>query len=212
MAERYSISSSNKEQKKSQAKEVKAHLFSNSTSLAFFISIVVSLFIIIGLVLLVFSYRSKITHLETDKKELQKQVDELKKQVSNTSSTLTSPATGITIPTSLKENVQNAVNTGSYSALQSNLASKVTVVKVGSGSSTMSSAEAIAALSYLSGATGSWNWDGSSSQYQSGSYGQYFGDNAIVGTSSDGYVISANVDQNGQIDAILVSSNTSDLT
>lgn len=60
----------------------------------------------------------------------------------------------------------------------------------------------------LNNAQTPWNWHPSVEDlaaWQSGPYGQYFGDNTIVGISPDGTVISIHIDENGQIDTVFIA-------
>lgn len=236
MAERYSISNRKSDDKpKSHVAPGKQigkgayaspSLSTNTLILISVIIIVVTNIITISITAIV--YRTQINHLNQEIKDLKFQLDQYKKSYgelgknSNRNKT-TAPETGITIPQNTQQSVQNALNaylasggtdnTALQAALSGSLNQNVIFAAAGSSASQQTLTQAIASLNYLKGANGAWNWNLSPdqlNQYRSGPYAQYFGDNAIIGQTTNGYVASFTVDSSGKVTQIFVSSTPSE--
>ena len=216
MAQRYSISSRPDEaaQKRKKAEPDKE----SKRGLIWAVLIIFGVFATgLATVLVVVVLYSN-NNLKKENTSLKQQIEDLKKknQEMSTQSTnsSTTPSTGIAVSKSTSDTVQNAVASKNYASLSSLFANSVKVTKAGSSTTTQTAAGAVASLSYLNGSVNPWNWDPSAStlgQYQSGPYGQYFADNTVVGTSSNGYVASFGVNSSGQIDTVFMSNNTTDV-
>ncbi len=233
MAERYSISNrknaNNKNHSASQKSSSKERLYDTSTLSSNTVVIIAAIILVVTnittLTITSLVYRAQINHLNQEVKDLQNKLDLYKKSfgdIGNTSSDAnkqTGLKTGIPIPANTQKSVQDALNAYIASGgkdpavlndLKSKLNSSLTFAIAGSSTTQQTLAQAIASLGYLSGANGTWNWNIPQSQlaqYQAGQYAQYFGDNAIVGQSSNGYVVSLTVDSNGNVTQIFVSSS-----
>ncbi len=112
-----------------------------------------------------------------------------------------------------KTKVQESVNGSNYQNLASLLGESVNVIVAGSGSSLQSAQQAIESLNYLNGSSGAWNWNLTPeqlAQYQQGNNAQYFGSNAVVGQSANGYVVSIVVNESGQVTTIFMSPTPED--
>lgn len=239
MPERYSISSRKEDktkQKSSASSKSKLYNGGTGTSTLVWVGVAVGAVLatnIATVLITVVVYTGQINSLNKQIKDLQSQLDNYKKAFGDTinpqktaqTNKKTAPATGIPVSANVKAGVQTALNTYTASggansgALQSGfgplLAPTVTVIIAGSSSSQQSAQQALDTLNYLKGANGTWNWNLSPeqlAQYQSGPYAQYFGDNTVVGQSSNGYVVSFTVNSSGQITQIFISPTTQDAT
>lgn len=238
MPERYSISSrkDNKEKPKSPQGGAKSKLYGGTggTSTLVWVGVAIAAVLVTNIAAVLVTiviYTGQINTLNKQIKDLQTQLDNYKKafgDINNAKKTAqtnvkTAPTTGIPVSANAKNGVQTAINAYTASggtnsgALQSGfgplLAPTVTVIIAGSGSSQQSAQEALNTLNYLKGANGTWNWNLTPEQlapYQSGPYAQYFGDNTIVGQSSNGYVVSFTVNSSGQITQIFISPTIQD--
>lgn len=112
-------------------------------------------------------------------------------------------------PVPIKDNIEAAIGTMNTATLEGYIASSVTVVLAASEfGGPRTPAQAITDLNYLSSATGPWDFDLPAdviSAYQSGFYAQYFPDGAIVGKSSDNYIVSFGLNEDGDIDQIFMA-------
>lgn len=123
--------------------------------------------------------------------------------------------TASTVPSATQaSNIKAAITSGNTAALQSYMASSVSVVIAASeGMGPQTPAQAVKDVDYVSAGT---NWDfalpaATLSKYQSGAYKQYFPANALVGQSSNKYLISFQFDSSGKIDAIFMAKNADGL-
>lgn len=238
MPERYSISSrkDDKTKQKTSSASPKSKLYGGGTGTSTWVWVGVAIGAVLvsniaAVLITAVVYTGQVNSLNKQIKELQAQLDAYKKAFGDTTNpqktaqtnVKSAPKTGIPVAANVKTGVQSALNTytasgGSNSgALQSGfgplLAPTVTVIIAGSGSSQQSAQQALDTLNYLKGANGTWNWNLTPEQlaaYQSGPYAQYFGDNTIVGQSSNGYVVSFTVDSSGQITQIFISPTPQD--
>ncbi len=235
MAERYSISNrkaDNNQKGHLPPKQDKDKLYSSSSlSTGNVILIAVIALVVTNVVTVLITtviYRSQINHLNQEISDLKYQLEQYKKTYgelgkNSTRNKATAPETGITVPSSTQQAIQNALNaylasggndqTALQAALSGSLNQSVIFAAAGSSATQQTLAQAIASLNYLKGANGAWNWNLSPdqlNQYRSGPYAQYFGDNAIIGQTTNGYVASFTVDSTGKVTQIFVSSNTSE--
>ncbi len=236
MAERYSIS--NRKEDNNQkghlppAKSNKEKLYASSSlstsNIILFAVIALVVTNVITVLITAFIYRSQINHLNQEINDLKYQLEQYKKAYgelgkNTTRNKTTAPETGISVPSNTQQAIQNALNAylasggNDQAALQAALAGSlnqnVVFAVAGSSATQQTLTQAIASLNYLKGANGAWNWNLSPeqlNQYRSGPYAQYFGDNAIIGQTTNGYVASFTVDSNGKVTQIFVSSTTSE--
>ncbi len=236
MAERYSISNRKSEDNHKShvapGKQAKEKVYATSTlsttNLVIISALIVFVTNIIAVSITVLIYRSQIKHLNQEIQDLKYQLDQYKKAYgelgkNSSRNKTTAPETGITIPKNTQQSVQSALNAylasggtdqaALQAALAGSLNQSVIFAVAGSSATQQTLAQAIASLNYLKGANGAWNWNLSPeqlNQYRTGPYAQYFGDNAIIGQTTNGYVASFTVDSNGKVTQIFVSSTTSD--
>lgn len=225
MPERYTLS--NRHDDKSRSPKSKSKSPNNSSSSVIGQpSLPASFWIVICIVAIVVSniitYFVTTTILNKKASEAQQQVDNLQKQLvdaKNDPSNPNSPnsknpgSASSSVPTDTRNKVQDAVSNNQYQDLSNLLSGNVTVVIGGTGSSVQSAQQAIESLNYLNGSSGSWNWNLTPeqlAQLQQGSNAQYFGNNAVVGQSENGYVVSIIVNENGQVETIFMAPTPQD--
>lgn len=108
-------------------------------------------------------------------------------------------------------NIQDALSSGNYSALEGYMADTVTVILAASeGLGERTPTQAIADLEYLDDADTPWNFALESStldEWASGDYSAYFPDDALVGRSADGYVVSVQFNDAGAITDIFYTGS-----
>ena len=220
MPERYTLS--NRHDNKS-SKDSKPNSQNKNESVASS-SIPSSVWIILAVLVLIISNVATyfVTSVLANKKlvDVQNKADDLQKKLSendpsNPSSQNSKNPGSISsnVSADTKAKVQDAVGSNNYQNLASLLGGSVNVIKAGSGSSMQSVQQAIESLNYLNGSSGAWNWNLTPeqlAQYQQGNNAQYFGNNAIVGQSANGYVVSIIVDDNGQVTTIFMSPTPQD--
>src|SRR3990167_2044463 len=108
------------------------------------------------------------------------------------------------------DNIEAAVKSGNYAALEQLMASKVIVIIAASeGLGERTPAQAIADLAYINAGTDPWNCDleaATIDQYQAGDYKQYFPDGALVCKSANNYIVSFSFNADGDISPIFLSN------
>lgn len=223
MPERYTLSnrhadkSKNNKPKGSNKKDISV-LGSPSLPASFWIVLVIMLLIISNIATYFIStslINKKLTETQKKAEQLQDKLTNAENDPSNPNSpNYKSPgAITNTVPDDTKNKVQSAVNGSKYQDLSALLGENVTVVVAGSGSSVQSAQQAIESLNYLNGSSGGWNWNLSPeqlAQLQQGNNAQYFGGNAVVGQSANGYIVSIIVGENGQVTTIFMSPTPQD--
>jgi cytoskeletal protein RodZ len=217
----------NEEEKQAEAKvpTAKAPKTTGMNKKAWLTGFIV-LVLVAGIGVLAWQYKTQSDakkQAESAKKTLQSQVDALTKQLAEAKATASSSGKAATTPktctisSSLKENAAASISSMNTAALEGYMAASVNVVfaaseKAGARTPT----QAVADLDYVnSNAVGPWNFDLSAAtlaSYKAGFYGQYFGDNTIVGKSSNGYVVAFGVDANCKISVVFVAASADLLT
>ncbi|MDQ5972778.1 MAG: hypothetical protein QG553_937 [Patescibacteria group bacterium] len=119
-------------------------------------------------------------------------------------------AAAAAVPEATFNDVTTAINNNKPSDLKKYYAKtvKVIILKTNINQSVTAAQVENLISNPLNSAQTPWNWHPAVEDlaaWQSGPYGQYFGDNTIVGISPDGTVISIHIDDNGQIDTIFVA-------
>jgi hypothetical protein len=121
------------------------------------------------------------------------------------------PTATPTISADLAENIAAAIDTMNTAALEGYMADSVYVVY---GASEYAGArtptEAVADLDYLANAIGAWDFNlpqATLDAYEAGFYANYFGNDCVVGQSSDNYVVSFRIDADGHIDQVFIISD-----
>ena len=109
------------------------------------------------------------------------------------------------------DNIEAAIKSGNYAALEQLMASKVTVILAASeGLGERTVAQAIEDLKYINSGTDPWNCDlpaATIDQYQAGDYKQYFPDGAVVCKSANDYVVSVSFNAAGKINTIFMANS-----
>ncbi len=162
----------------------------------------------------------KINELNDQKAELTKQTQEAKaaqkkaeaeladaqKQLESTSTTVT------VVPPLLKQNVEAAVSSGNYAAIDGYMADKVSyAIAASSGQGTLTKVQAIKQLEYLNSGTAPWNFNiaaATLTKYKAGAYSTYLNDDVIFGASGNKYFVSFHLDSNNKIDQFFIASST----
>jgi hypothetical protein len=153
----------------------------------------------------------RITDSQNKAAELQKKLTQA--QTNPTNSKSPGGDGGASVPQDLRNKIQAAIDAKNYQALASLLGKNVTFTKAGSSTAQQTPEQVIASLGYLNGANGAWNWNVSPAlltQLQQGSNAQYFGPGAIIGQSSNGYVVAITVNSSGQVTNVFVSPTPQD--
>lgn len=221
MPERYTLSNRHDDKPKDTRSKSKSK---NKNGLDSSSSIPSSIWIVLAISVLIISNAATyfVTSMLANRKlvEVQNKADDLQKQLSendpsnpNSQNSKNPGSVSSDVSADTKAKVQEAVGSNNYQSLASLLNGNVNVIKAGSGSSTQSVQQAIESLNYLNGSSGAWNWSLTPeqlAQYQQGNNAQYFGSNAIVGQSANGYVVSIVVDDNGQVTTIFMSPTPQD--
>lgn len=221
MPERYTLSNRHDDKPKDSKSKSKLQNKSGSITSS---SIPSSVWIILAVLVLVISNTATyfITSALINKKlvEVQHKADDLARKLSendpsNPSSQNSKNPGSVSsnVSADTKTKVQESVNGSNYQNLASLLGESVNVIVAGSGSSLQSAQQAIESLNYLNGSSGAWNWNLTPeqlAQYQQGNNAQYFGSNAVVGQSANGYVVSIVVNESGQVTTIFMSPTPED--
>lgn len=162
----------------------------------------------------------KIDELNNQKAEVTKQLEETKaakkkveEELADAQKQLNATGTSVTtVPPLLKQNVESAVASGNYSALDNYMADKVTYAIAASNSQgTLTKAQALKQLEYLNSGTSPWSFDiatATLTKYKSGSYSNYLNDDVIFGTSGNKFFVSFHLDSNNKIDQFFIASST----
>ncbi len=149
---------------------------------------------------------SEISSLQADKTKLAADLETAKKA----SSTSTTSDTGVRPNAATLDNIKASITSKNTAALEGYMASTVNVILAASeayGSQTQ--AQAVSDLEYLSSAT-NWDFDlpaATLATYQAGAYKQYFPASALVGKSSNNYVISFQFNSSGKISGIFMTNS-----
>lgn len=223
MPERYTLSNRHEDKSKSTKSKSKNQKSNNVLATP---SLPASFWIVLVIVLLVLSntitYFATTSLINRKAQQAQQKIDELQKDLANAKNDPSNPnsanykdpgsATN-SVPTDTKNKVQDAVGNNKYQDLSELMNQEVNVVIGGSGSSVQSVQQAIDSLNYLNGSSGGWNWNLSPeqlAQLQQGGNAQYFGNNAVIGISNNGYVVSIIINENGQVDTIFMAPTPQD--
>lgn len=155
---------------------------------------------------------AQIGALQNQLKDIQDQLGDFEDWFGDIDITATpTPSATPTISANLEENIAAAIDTMNTAALEGYMADSVFVVYAASEyAGNKTPAEAVADLDYLSSATGPWDFNlpqATLDAYEAGFYTDYFGDDCVVGQSSDDYVVSFRVNNDGDIDQIFVSAS-----
>lgn len=162
----------------------------------------------------------KIDELNDQKAEVTKQLQESKaaqkkaeEDLADTQKQLELTSTTVTVvPPLLKQNVEAAVSSGNYAALDGYMADKVSyAIAASSGQGTLTKAQAIKQLEYLNSGTSPWNFNiatATLTKYKAGAYSTYLNDDVIFGVSGNKYFVSFHLDPNNKIDQFFIASST----
>ena len=138
---------------------------------------------------------------EENAAKIQAELDELK---ATKASTVTVNATTI-------KNVEAALTSGNYAALEQYMTNPVKVVIAASGGvSDKTPAEAVASMSYVDAGTDPWTTSivaATLTAWRSGPYKQYFATTSVVAKSANNYVVSVGFNSAGKIDTLFMTNN-----
>ena len=162
---------------------------------------------------------AQISGLQEELQDVQKDLAKLKNKAGGADIT---PTPTPTVSVTLKDNVAAAIETMNTAALEGYMADSVYVIYAATEyAGDRTPAQAVADLDYLSSATGPWDFDlpaATLQAYQGGYYSDYFGDYDyyisedehphIVGQSSDGYVVSFCIDEDGNINGVFITGSS----
>ncbi|MBA3757834.1 hypothetical protein H0X09_03145 [Candidatus Saccharibacteria bacterium] len=113
------------------------------------------------------------------------------------------------------DNIEAAVKSGNYAALQGYMATKVNVIIAASGGvGERTAAQAVTDIKYLDTGTDPWDFslpEATLSDYRAGDYKQYFPATAFVGKSANNYLVSFNFDGDSKINGIFMAANANQL-
>jgi len=157
----------------------------------------------------------KLTETQTKATELQKSLTQAETDLNNSGGANSkSPGTSTNpVAQDIRSKVQAIIDSKNYQNISSLLDQSVTVSIAGSTTARQTPQEVIESLGTLNSATGIWNWNLTSeqlTQLQQGSNAQYFGSNTVVGQSTNGYIVSLTINENGQITTVLISPSIQD--
>lgn len=157
--------------------------------------------------------------LKKQAQDLQAQIDSLKskyeseqvseQQSDNSQSDDSASDQAFTITDALKENIKAVFDTMNTQPMESYMAPTVRVIIAASeGIGDRTPAQAVSDLNYFSSATAPWDFDlpaATLSSYGSDMYyGQYFGENTLVGKATSGQIVSMHFNTDGKIDVIFM--------
>ena len=149
--------------------------------------------------------QTEIDNLKAANTKLQSDLDAAKKTTADSTATKTKPTQADL------DNIEAAVKSGNYAALEQLMAAKVTVIIAASeGLGERTPTQAIADIKYLDSGTDPWDFDLTAATidgYQAGDYKQYFPDGALAGKSANNYVVSFSFDSSGKISTIFMSAD-----
>jgi hypothetical protein len=154
----------------------------------------------------------QISALQSQLKDIRDQLGDFEDWFGDIDITATpTPTATPTISAYLAENIAAAIDTMNTAALEGYMADSVYVVYAASEyAGTKTPTEAVADLDYLANAIGAWDFDlpqATLDAYEAGFYASYFGDDCVVGQSSDDYVVSFRIDADGNIDQVFIASD-----
>lgn len=114
------------------------------------------------------------------------------------------------VSTSVYDSIIASINSRNVTGLKERFAKSVKIVDLFNGSNkTYSGSDANQELAILlDGASAPWDWGVPLSELtglENGPYGQYFNDNDIIGTSTNGYTISVQLDPSGDIVTVFIA-------
>lgn len=163
--------------------------------------------------------QQKIDDLTDQKADITKQLQESKiaqkkaeAELAEAQKELASSGGVTVVPPILKQNIEAAVSSGNYAALDGYMANKVSyAIAASEGQGTLTKAQAIKQLEYLNSGTAPWNFSiatATLTKYKAGSYSTYLNDDVIFGVSGNKFFVSFRLDSNNKIDQIFMSSST----
>lgn len=157
------------------------------------------------------SANQQISELQKQKKEAEDAKAKLEQEIKDSKNT-TETTTKKTMPTAeVKNNIQDAIESGNTSALVGYMAPTVKVIVAASdGIGDRTPKQVVADLKYVDAGTAPWNFSVSKATlttWRAGFYKQYFPENAVVGESANHYVISFGFDDAGKINTIFMTND-----
>lgn len=153
---------------------------------------------------------AEISSLEKDKASLKKQLAEAKANNTNITTTNQTTCSSKSPTAAAIENIKLSITSGNTAALEGYMATSVnTIMAATEGIGPSTPAVAVSTItSFIKDATSPWDFALSASilsSYGKGSYKQYFPNNAVVGKSANGKVISFLFDCNAKINTVFMA-------
>lgn len=223
MSERYTLSNRNKDNPKSQNPKSTSAKAGSAMGLP---SIPPLYWVLLGVIVIVITnvatyfittavLGKKLSDAQAKSTELQHKLSQTETDLSKANgANANSPGTSTNpVAQDTKSKIQAIIDSKNYQSLLGLLGQDVTVSLAGSSTTQQTPQQVINSLGSLNGATGVWNWNLTSDQLkqlQQGGNAQYFGSNTVVGQSTNGYIVSVTINENGQITAVLISPSIQD--
>lgn len=146
------------------------------------------------------------------KEKLAKSEKELAAAKKTTTTTTTTDSACVAPTASALDNIKASITSGNTAALEGYMAPSVKVIIAASeGIGDRTPAQAVGDVAYLNpGGTNTWDFAlpaATITNYQAGSYKQYFTSGALVGKAADGHVVSFQFDCKGKISGIFMAAS-----
>ncbi len=160
-------------------------------------------------------YNKRLSDADSKNKDLQTKLNQAEEKNNNLigKNNKNPGSTDSAVSEDTRKKIQALIDGKKYQDITSLLGENTTVVVAGSSTSQQTRQQVLDSLGYLNSSTGGWNWNLTANQLQQlqqGNNAQYFGDNAIVGQSTDGYIVAIVINENGQVDSVFMSPNAQD--
>lgn len=151
----------------------------------------------------------QIADLKNQNQLLQSQIATLTETTPPTDET--SEACDPVVAADLKANIDAAVNSGNYAALEGYMTPSVNVILAASeGVGPQTPAETVASMAYLDGGATPWTFEPDAATiaiWEAGFYNDYFDDNTYVGRAANGMVVVFDFDECGKINEVFMVAN-----
>ncbi len=160
-------------------------------------------------------YNKRLSDADSKTKDLQTKLSQAEEKNNNLigKNNKNPGSTDSSVSEETRKKIQALIDSKKYQDITALLGENTTVVVAGSSTSQQTRQQVLDSLGYLNSSTGSWNWNLTANQLQQlqqGNNAQYFGDNAIVGQSSDGYIVAIVINDSGQVSSVFMSPNAQD--
>ena len=145
---------------------------------------------------------AEIAQLTQEKANLESQLTEAQEATTSEESETAGPSEEVL------EDIQAAIESKNYAALEDYMAEEVTVIKAATECcGAITPTEAVSEVEYLDTATAPWDFAPSEetlAEYADGDYADYFPEGALVGTSKNNFVVAITFDSDDKVDSIFM--------